>query len=190
MGWWSLLAWKRESQSPQNSSRPNNQTNGATDPAGRKLHRLWATTVKHRWKMTYFNSDVALSVRLSFQFQNQVDLYVCQFKTRSHLILACMHSNDHNVTCSLLFVTFALVYALNAFCCCCNSFFFVKLFDLIEFWKMQHGNRQITLLFFFFYSSLCLSCNECLFLPDSGRVAKEVIEASSKIQREPPEVRR
>lgn len=37
---------------------------------------------------------------------------------------------------------------------------------------------------------ICPSSDECVFLLVSGRVAKEVIEASSKIQREPPEVRR
>lgn len=31
---------------------------------------------------------------------------------------------------------------------------------------------------------------QSVFLPVSGKVAKEVIEASSKIQREPPQVRR
>lgn len=40
------------------------------------------------------------------------------------------------------------------------------------------------------YQMLNLKCNECVFPLVSGRVAKEVIEASSKIQREPPEVRR
>ena len=33
-------------------------------------------------------------------------------------------------------------------------------------------------------------CTDAMFLSCSGKVAKEVVEASSKIQREPPEVHR
>lgn len=69
-----------------------------------------------------------------------------------------------------------LVYALK------NDFAAV----LIEvfFWRMQKDKLQY--FFQLLHLSVFLAMN--VFLRASGRVAKEVIEASSKIQREPPEV--
>lgn len=56
---------------------------------------------------------------------------------------------------------------------------------------VRHANMTIFILLMCHLISHYLSgSNDCFWFDSSGRVAKEVIEASSKIQREPPVVHR
>lgn len=77
---------------------------------------------------------------------------------------------------------------LNPASVCLNIKVIDSLVEMPLTYNLTVTKVTLKLLYLCFHVPLFLKYTGCVFVYLSGRVAKEVIEASSKIQREPPKV--